>query len=36
MLRQQGFAVLEWEPEMPLELVFAALTQRRHVRRVAR
>jgi uncharacterized protein (DUF58 family) len=36
LLRQQGFAVLEWYPEMPLELVFAALTQRRHVRRVAR
>ncbi len=36
MLRQQGFAVLEWYPEMPLELVFATLTQRRHVRRVAR
>jgi len=35
-LRQQGFAVLEWHPEMPLELVFAALTQRRHVRRVTR
>jgi uncharacterized protein (DUF58 family) len=35
-LRQQGFAVLEWSPEMPLELLFAALTQRRPVRRVAR
>jgi uncharacterized protein (DUF58 family) len=35
-LRQQGFTVLEWSPEMPLELVFAALTQRRHMRRVAR
>ena len=35
-LRQQGFIVLEWSPEMPLELVFAALTQRRHVWRVAR
>jgi uncharacterized protein (DUF58 family) len=33
-LRQQGFTVLEWHPGMPLELVFAALTQRRHVRRV--
>jgi uncharacterized protein (DUF58 family) len=35
-LRQQGLAVLEWSPEMPLELVFATLTQRRHVRRTAR
>lgn len=35
-LRHQGLTVLEWSPEMPLELVFAALTQRRHVRRVAR
>jgi hypothetical protein len=35
-LRQQGSTVLEWSPEMPLELVFAALTQRRHMRRVAR
>jgi uncharacterized protein (DUF58 family) len=32
-LRQQGFMVLEWSPEIPLELVFATLTQRRHVRR---
>jgi uncharacterized protein (DUF58 family) len=32
-LRQQGFMVLEWSPAMPLELVFATLTQRQQVRR---
>lgn len=35
-LRRQGIAVVEWHPEEPLEMVLAAPTQRRRMRRVAR